>query len=95
MSESVHPINERTRELSFMISKPPPPWPSPTTVSGSAAFIGTVYAPEAAFTFSGASGASGSFTGNTVAISGGASVHYDEGLSNAGQGYVVMSWNEF
>ena len=65
------------------------------TVSGSASFIGTVYAPEAAFTFSGSAGASGSFTGNTVTISGGAAVHYDEGLSNAGQGYVVMSWNEF
>jgi hypothetical protein len=64
------------------------------TVSGSAAFIGTVYAPEAAFTFSGSAGASGSFTGSTVTISGGASVHYDEGLASAGQGYVVASWNE-
>jgi hypothetical protein len=64
------------------------------TVSGSAAYIGTVYAPEDAFTFSGSAGASGSFTGSTVTISGGAGVHYDEGLAGAGQGYVVASWNE-
>ena len=65
------------------------------TISGSGTYIGTIYAPDAAFTYSGSANASGSFTGNTILISGGAAVHYDEALANAGKGWVVMSWNEF
>jgi len=61
--------------------------------SGNAEFIGTVYAPYAAFGFSGSAGACGAFTASTVSISGGASVHYDEVLT-AGPGYIVASWNE-
>jgi len=65
------------------------------TYSGSSGYIGTVYAPDAAFTYSGSASASGSFTASTILLSGGAGVHYDEALANAGKGWVVMSWNEF
>jgi len=64
------------------------------TWSGSSTFYGTVYAPYAAFTFSGSAGARGSFTANNVTISGGASVHYDESLGGQGNEYVVASWIE-
>jgi len=60
--------------------------------SGSSAFIGTVNAPHAAFSFSGSAGAFGSFIAEKITISGGANVHYDEALN--GSGYVVASWNE-
>jgi hypothetical protein len=62
--------------------------------SGSSTFYGTVNAPHAAFTFSGSAGACGSFVANTVTVSGGAAVHYDESLAGSGRGYVVQSWNE-
>ena len=61
--------------------------------SGSSAFIGTVYAPSADFSFSGSAGAFGSFTANTIKVSGGAHIAYDKGL-NAGGRYVANSWNE-
>jgi hypothetical protein len=61
--------------------------------SGNSAFIGTVYAPSADFRFSGTAGAFGSFTANTVTVSGGAHIAYDKGL-NAGGRYVANSWNE-
>jgi hypothetical protein len=61
--------------------------------SGSSAFIGTVYAPSADFRFSGTAGAFGSFTANTVTVSGTAHIAYDKGL-NAGGRYVANSWNE-
>jgi Tfp pilus assembly protein PilX len=64
------------------------------TYSGSSTFVGTVYAPYAAFTFSGSSGACGAFTANTATISGGAAIHCDEGLGKDGGLYVVTSWNE-
>jgi hypothetical protein len=67
-----------------------------TTVnySGASALIGTVYAPSAAFDFSGQAGAFGAFVASTVSIRDGADVHYDEAVK-AGLGqYVVASWNE-
>jgi hypothetical protein len=64
------------------------------TYSGSAAYIGTVYAPQAAFTFSGGAGGSGSFVANTVTISGSAGVHYDEALGRPTAPYSIMSWEE-
>lgn len=64
------------------------------TYSGSAAFIGTVYAPNSNFTFSGGAGASGAFTANNVTVSGSAGVHYDENLLGNRRGYVLSSWNE-
>ncbi len=61
--------------------------------NGSSEFIGTVYAPSADFRFSGSAGGFGSFTANTVTVSGGAHIAYDKGL-NAGGRYVAKSWNE-
>ena len=63
------------------------------TYSGGSAFIGTVYAPSADFTFSGSAGAFGSFTANTVTVSGGAHIAYDKALNADGR-YVANSWNE-
>jgi len=68
------------------------------TCGNSGAYIGTIYAPEAAVTVSGAGGVSGGVSANTVTVSNSGAVHYDEHLANAGGGsgaYVVMSWNEF
>jgi hypothetical protein len=63
--------------------------------SGSSTFIGTVYSPYDQFTFSGSAGAMGSFSANTVTISGGAAVHYDESLGGGvDPEYIVSSWNE-
>jgi hypothetical protein len=63
--------------------------------SGSSTFIGTVYSPYDNFTFSGSAGACGSFSANTVTISGGAAVHYDESLGGTvDPQYIVSSWNE-
>ena len=61
--------------------------------NGSSEFIGTVYAPSADFSFSGNAGAFGSFTANTVTVSGGAHIAYDKGLNAEGR-YVANSWNE-
>jgi hypothetical protein len=69
------------------------------TCANSGAFIGTIYAPEAALSVTGAGGASGGFTASTITISNSGAVHYDEHLaantgSSGGSGYVVASWNE-
>jgi hypothetical protein len=64
------------------------------TYSGSAAFIGQVYTPQAAFTFSGSAGASGSFVANTISLSGSAGVHTDQALSRPTGLYEVGSWSE-
>jgi hypothetical protein len=63
------------------------------TYSGSAAFIGTVNAPQASLTISGSAGAYGAAIAKTVTISGGAGFHYDQALA-AGAGLVVSSWTE-
>jgi Tfp pilus assembly protein PilX len=68
--------------------------PSTWTYSGSAQFIGSVYATNANFTFSGGQGASGQFTVNSAVISGSAGIHYDENLAGLYRGYMVQSWNE-
>jgi hypothetical protein len=64
------------------------------TYSGSAQYIGTVYAPSAAFTFSGGEGASGSFVAGSMTLSGSAGVHYDEALGRPAAPYSVASWEE-
>ena len=61
--------------------------------TGTSAFIGTVYAPYAAFTFSGAAGGFGAFSANSITISSGAHIAFDESLNAQGE-YVVASWNE-
>jgi hypothetical protein len=62
--------------------------------TGGAAFIGTVYAPNADFTFSGGAGGVGSFTVNNVTVTGNAGIHYDESLAPGVKGYTVTAWNE-
>jgi hypothetical protein len=63
------------------------------TYSGSAAFIGTFNAPQAALTISGSAGAYGAGIVKTATISGGAGFHYDSALA-AGKGITVTSWAE-
>jgi len=65
------------------------------TYSGSSAFIGRINCPNAAVTVSGSGGFYGAMTGNTVTLSGGAGVHYDEALGGGTVRYVVDSWNEW
>jgi hypothetical protein len=60
--------------------------------TGTSPFIGTVYAPYAAFSFSGTE-AFGSFSANTITIVGSAHLAFDESLHATGE-YVVASWNE-
>jgi hypothetical protein len=54
------------------------------TYSGSAAFIGTINAPQANFTLTSVAGWLGAGTANSVNIIGGAQVHYDENLARVG-----------
>lgn len=68
--------------------------PQTWSYTGNSMFVGTVYAPNADFTFSGTSGASGAFTANNITVNGSAGVHYDENLVGGRKGYVVASWNE-
>lgn len=69
-------------------------WSKDWAYAGNSAFVGTVYAPNANFTFTGTSGASGAFTANNIVFNGSAGVHYDENLAGARKGYLVTSWNE-
>jgi len=68
--------------------------------SGGADFIGTIYAPEAAFKMSGGGNNVYNFVGSAVAgsinLNGKYQVHYDESLIQipAGQHYYATSWKE-
>jgi len=69
------------------------------TASGSANFIGVVDAPGFNVTISGFGGISGALIGNSLTISGGASLHYDEALntnssSSSVGNYAFASWFE-
>jgi hypothetical protein len=59
----------------------------------SGVFVGSVNAPEAALTISGAGGAFGAFIGNTITIGNSGAVHYDQSLG-ASAGTIASSWNE-
>jgi hypothetical protein len=61
--------------------------------SGSAAFIGTVNAPEANFNLGGNSQVYGAVICNTFTSGGGSSVHYDKAL-NGGGFFTITSWKE-
>ena len=63
------------------------------TYSGSAAFVGTINAPQAAATISGSAGAYGAVICGSYLSSGGSGFHYDQALA-AGGGLVVTSWSE-
>jgi hypothetical protein len=69
------------------------------TDSGSATFIGTINAPGFDVTISGSGAFSGALIGNTLTISGGAGLHYDEALgkgsgSAAIGNFAYASWFE-
>jgi len=86
-------INSTTTASSCQI------WGLPTctslSYSGGAGFIGTVYAPEAAFSMTGNSDASGAVVSKSVTMSGGMNFHYDEALGGpVGYKYLASSWQE-
>ena len=64
------------------------------TVSGAGIFIGVINAPSANFNISGLANFTGALIGNSMDISGGASIHFDEALNKnpTGSAYVVASW---
>jgi len=70
---------------------------SAVTFSGGSTYFGTVYAPNAPFTASGATNFFGAFVASSMTLSGGAFFHYDEALGSAGapSGYRIRSWIEF
>ncbi len=65
------------------------------TYSGSTAYIGTVYAPQANFTLSGSTDVFGSFVANSFNCSGSMGIHYDEALGNPYKlAFEIVSWEE-
>jgi hypothetical protein len=70
------------------------------SLSGNAAFTGTIYAPQAALTMSGGGNNTydivGATVSNTVKMNGHFNFHYDEALGRRGprSGYTITSWNE-
>src|SRR6266404_2913553 len=69
------------------------------TISGSALFVGVIDAPGFDVTVSGSGGVIGALIGNSLNISGGASLHYDEALNTNGNSsgignYAFASWFE-
>jgi hypothetical protein len=68
--------------------------PQSWSYSGGGAFVGTVYAPNCDFKFSGGADVTGSFTVNNLTVVGTAGIHFDESLLPGNKGYTVMAWNE-
>jgi len=76
--------------------------PTTTSVSwnGNATFVGTVYAPEAAFSLGGGGNStfdfSGAVTAYTISLNGHFNFHYDQKLKRLGpsSGFTVTSWRE-
>ena len=76
--------------------------PTLTSISlgGNAAYSGTIYAPQASFSFGGGGNNTYDFVGALVAYScklnGHANIHYDESLKRNGPGigYIPFSWKE-
>ena len=66
---------------------------SKITYSGSAAFIGTVYAPQADLTISGSAGAFGAIVSKTANLSGGASLSHDDSLG-VNKFLIATGWKE-
>jgi len=70
------------------------------SLSGNAAFTGSIYAPQAAFSLGGGGNNTYDFVGasvtGTVSMNGHYNFHYDENLGRMGpiRGYTVNSWNE-
>ncbi len=71
--------------------------PTCTSMSyaGNGAFVGTVYAPEAAFSTVGNATIIGAIMSDTVDFTGNATIHYDENLaSETASTYVANNWQE-
>jgi hypothetical protein len=65
------------------------------TISGSSAFIGRLNVPYADAVYSGSAAFIGDFVVKTFNDSGGAAMHYDEGLMGyPGNGYIATTWHE-
>ena len=68
--------------------------------NGNAAYIGTIYAPNADLSLGGGGNNTYDFIGasvsNTVSMNGHFNFHYDEALANmnGGGNYVITAWNE-
>lgn len=60
---------------------------------GTAQFIGTVNAPQAAFSLAGTTDAFGAIIANSATMNGNTALHYDESLAYQ-DGYVASSWQE-
>jgi hypothetical protein len=68
-----------------------------TSVSyaGSFQFIGTVYAPSSTVILSGSADAYGALVGNSIELSGGMGLHYDEALNSPQKiRFIASSWQE-
>jgi hypothetical protein len=63
------------------------------TYSGTAAFIGTINAPQADFTLKGTTDAYGAVIAKSASMNGNTAFHYDAALSYQ-DGYLVSSWRE-
>jgi hypothetical protein len=63
------------------------------TYSGNSSFIGTINAPQAAFSLKGTADAFGAIIANSASLNGTASMHYDA-ASAYQDAYVVSSWQE-
>jgi hypothetical protein len=71
--------------------------PTATSISyaGNGSYVGTVYAPEAAFTGVGNASFIGALMANTINFTGNAAIHYDESLGGAtASTFVANNWQE-
>jgi Tfp pilus assembly protein PilX len=73
------------------------------SVTGNSEYIGTIYAPYAAVSLTGSSGATGAFLGGAVSFTGASKYHIDESLigsesssggSGSGKNYNLIEWVE-
>lgn len=63
------------------------------TYSGNAQFIGTINAPQAAFSMSGTTDAYGAIIAKSASMNGNTAFHYDEALAYQ-DGYIATGWQE-
>ena len=66
-------------------------------LTGGGDFYGTVYAPNSKLKLAGQSNFYGSFIANQINLSGGADVHYDEGLMSkflTPRPYAIITWTQ-
>lgn len=64
--------------------------------NGGAQFVGTIYAPHASVSIDGGAGVTGAIVANTIKLTGGMSLHYDESLKGDPREarFVAASWVE-